>query len=88
MDAKVAVLESNVSKLTGDARVKAETALADVRTKRDAFAVMVKKEGESAGPALTSSRAELESHVSAFEASAKKAMPQADGETKAGGDTK
>jgi hypothetical protein len=78
MDAKVATLQGKVGQLHGDARVKAESALSAMRTSRDAFQETLKKEGEAAQGTMTQAKASLETHLSAFKESAKKAMSHTD----------
>ena len=91
MDARVATLQGKVGQLQGDARTKAESALADMRARRDAFQETIKKEEksrkeekeeESAKAAMTHAKAELETHVKAFEASAQKVLSHTGGGTR------
>jgi hypothetical protein len=72
MDATLALFESKVGELQGDARAKAEGALADMRAKRDAFRETIKKEGEMSEADWTRAKATLETDWSAFEASVQK----------------
>ena len=72
MDATLALFESRVGELQGDARAKAERALADMRAKRDAFRETIKKEKEMSEADWTRSKATLENDWSAFEASVQK----------------
>ena len=72
MDATLALFESKVGELQGDARAKAERALADMRAKRDAFRETIKKEGEMSEADWNRAKAALETDWSAFEASVQK----------------
>lgn len=72
VDATFALFESKVGELQGDARAKAERALADMRVKRDAFRETIKKEGEMSEADWTRAKAALETDWSAFEASVQK----------------
>jgi hypothetical protein len=74
MNAKIATLESKLGQLHGDARTRAESALSEMRTKRDAFQETLKKDGTSAQADLSQAKAALDTHLSAFEASAKQAL--------------
>ncbi|MGC1456448.1 MAG: hypothetical protein WA946_14790 [Nitrospirota bacterium] len=69
MDATLALFESKVSELQGDARANAERALADMRAKRDAFRETIKKEGEMSEADWNRAKALLETDWNAFEAS-------------------
>jgi hypothetical protein len=69
MDATLALFESKVGELKGDARAKAERALADMRAKRDAFRETIKKEGEMSEAEWTRAKTALEADWSSFEAS-------------------
>ena len=69
MDATLALFESKVGELQGDARAKAERALADMRVKRDAFRETIKKETEMSEADWNRAKASLETDWSAFEAS-------------------
>jgi hypothetical protein len=72
MDATLALFENKVGELQGDARIKAERALADMRAKRDAFRETIKKEKEMSEADWNSAKASLETDWSAFEASVQK----------------
>jgi hypothetical protein len=72
MDATLALFESKVGALQGDARVKAERAIADMRAKRDAFRETIKKEGEMSEADWNRAKKSLETDWSAFEASVQK----------------
>ncbi len=72
MDATLALFESKVGTFQGDARAKAENALAEMRAKRDAFRETIKKEGEMSEADWTRAKAALETDWSAFEASVQK----------------
>ncbi len=69
MDATLALFESKVGELQGDARAKAERALADMRAKRDAFRETIKKEGEMSEADWTRAKTAVETDWSSFEAS-------------------
>jgi hypothetical protein len=70
MDATLAALERNAGTLQGEARAKADGALADMRAKRDAFQATIEKDGEAGKAAQARTRAALEAGWSAFQASA------------------
>jgi hypothetical protein len=72
MDATLALFESKVGELQGDARAKAERALADMRAKRDAFRETIKKEAEMSEADWNRAKASLETDWNAFEASVQK----------------
>jgi hypothetical protein len=72
MDAILASLESKVSELHADARVKADQVLADIRKKRDDFRSIVKKQAEANEAAWIKAKAQLESEWSSFETEVKK----------------
>jgi hypothetical protein len=72
MDATLASLETKVSEVQADARVKANQALADVRKKRDDFRSTVKKQAEANEAAWIKAKAQLETEWSAFETEVKK----------------
>jgi hypothetical protein len=60
MDATLASLETKVSEVQADARVKANQVLADLRTKRDDFRSTVKKQAEANEVAWIKAKAQLE----------------------------
>jgi hypothetical protein len=72
MDAILASLESKVSELHADARVKAGQVLADIRKKRDDFRAAIKKQAEADEAAWIKAKAQLESDWSAFETEVKR----------------
>jgi hypothetical protein len=72
MDATLALFESKVGELQGDAHAKAESALADMRAKRDAFRETIKKEKEMSETDWTRAKAKLEADWNAFEVSVQK----------------
>jgi hypothetical protein len=76
MDANLAVLESNAGKLQGDARARAESALAEMRAKRDAFQAILEKEGKTGQAAQAHTKTALEAGWSAFQASVHAASTQ------------
>jgi hypothetical protein len=78
MNTKITTLQARLGQLQGDAHAGAESALTEMRARRDAFQETLKKEGESAQSTLATAKASLESHLSAFNASAKKALPHGD----------
>jgi hypothetical protein len=61
--------ESSATKLQADTRTKAESALANMRTARDAFRKSMKDYGQASEAALARSKEALESQWNAFEAS-------------------
>jgi hypothetical protein len=72
MDATLALFESKVGTFQGDARAKAESALTDMRAKRDAFRETIRKEGEMTEADWTRAKVALEADWGAFEASVQK----------------
>jgi hypothetical protein len=68
----MASLESKVSEVHADARVKADQVLADIRKKRDDFRFTVKKQAEVNEAVWITAKAQLESEWSAFETEVKK----------------
>ena len=71
MDATLASLESKVSEVHADARVKADKVLADIRNKRDEFRSTVKEQSEASEAAWIKAKAQLETDWNAFEADVK-----------------
>jgi hypothetical protein len=74
MDAKVATVEGKLGQLHGDAHAKAESALSEMRASRTAFQATLKKEGEAVEANMAHAKATLDTHLSDFRASAKKAL--------------
>ena len=72
MDATLALFESKVGELQGDARAKAERALADMRARRDTFRETIKKEKEMSEADWTRAKAVMDADWNAFEASDQK----------------
>ena len=72
MDATLASLETKVSEVQADARVKADQTLADLRKKRDDFRDTIKKQAEANEAAWIRAKAQLEAEWSAFETEVKK----------------
>jgi hypothetical protein len=72
MDATLASLETKLSEVQADARVKANQVLADLRKKRDDFQSTVKKQAEVNEAAWIKAKAQLETEWSAFETEVKK----------------
>jgi hypothetical protein len=72
MDATLASLESKVSEVHADARVKANQVLTDLRKKRDDFRATVKKQAEANEATGIKEKARLETEWSAFESEVKK----------------
>jgi len=77
IDAALALFESQVGELQGNARAKAESALADMRAQRDVFRDTIKKERAIGEADWTRAKAVLETDWSAFEASVQKFMDAA-----------
>lgn len=77
MDAALALFEGEVGEVQGNARAKAESALADMRAQRDAFRETIKKEKETGEADWTRAKASLETTWSAFEASVQNFMDAA-----------
>ena len=69
IDATLASFESNAAKLQTDARTRAESAMADMRTAGDAFRKSIKEHGQASEATLTRSKEVLETQWRAFEAS-------------------
>jgi ElaB/YqjD/DUF883 family membrane-anchored ribosome-binding protein len=72
MDATLASFESKVGQLRGELRAKAESTLADMRARGDAFRETIKKEREANEAAWARVKAALEADWNAFEASVQK----------------
>jgi hypothetical protein len=72
MDATLASLETRVSEVRADARVKANQVVADLRKKRDNFRATVKKQAAADEAAWIKTKAQLETEWSAFEIDVKK----------------
>jgi hypothetical protein len=72
MDATLASLETKLSEVQADARVKANQVLADLRKKRDDFQTTVKKQAEVNEAAWIKAKAQLETEWTAFETEVKK----------------
>ena len=81
MDATLASLETKVSEVQADARVKANQVLADLRTKRDDFRSTVKKQAEANEVAWIKAKAQLETEWSAFETEVRKYVDTFDKKT-------
>ena len=69
IDATLGSFESSATKLQADTRTKAESALANMRTARDAFRKSMKDYGQASEASLNCSKEALESQWNAFEAS-------------------
>ena len=69
IDATLVSFESSATKLQADTRTKAESALANMRTARDAFRKSMKDYGQASEASLNRSKEALESQWNAFEAS-------------------
>ena len=69
VDATLAALESRVGELAGDARARADRALAEMRARGDAFRKAIKKESEANEAAWARTKTALEADWSAFEGS-------------------
>jgi hypothetical protein len=72
MDATLASLETKVSEVQADARVKANQVLVELRKKRDDFRSTVKKQAEADEATWIKAKAQLETEWSAFETEVKK----------------
>jgi ElaB/YqjD/DUF883 family membrane-anchored ribosome-binding protein len=72
MDATLAQWESKAAELQGDVRAKAESALTEMRARRDAFRETLKKEAEMSEAEWNRAKAAREADWKAFEASARK----------------
>jgi hypothetical protein len=72
MDATLALLEGKVGELRDDTRANAESALADMREKGDAFRQAIKNETKANEAAWNRTKAQLEPYWSAFETNVEK----------------
>ena len=77
IDATLASWEAEAAKLRGEARAKAENALANMRAKRDAFRETIQKETEQIESDWNRAKAAREADWKAFEASAQKFIDDA-----------
>jgi len=78
IDATLALWEGKAAELEGDARVKAESALADMSARRDAFRETIKKEAELREAEWNHAKAAREADWKAFEASAQRYIDNTD----------
>lgn len=76
MDAALAAWEGKTAELQGDARLKAENSLAEMRAKRDAFGDTAKKAAEMTEAEWNRAKAAREKDWHAFEAGAQKYLEQ------------
>ena len=77
IDATLTAWEAAVAKLQGEARAKAETALANMRAKRDAFRETIRKESEQIETDWNREKAAREADWKSFETSAQKFIDDA-----------
>jgi paraquat-inducible protein B len=78
MDAVLASLEANVAEVQADARAKANTALADMRKKRDDFRDALKKLADANEAEWVSEKARLQSVWNIFETEVQKYVESAE----------
>lgn len=71
MDAALASLEAKTSKMSADAKVKAEQLLAELRKRRDEFQAKSKTNAQAGEAALRAAHAQLETQWQGFEAQLK-----------------
>jgi len=67
IEATLALFERNTHKLQADVRTKAESAMVDMRTARDAFRKSIEEHGQLNEVAFVRSKADLESQWATFE---------------------
>jgi hypothetical protein len=77
IDATLAACEAQIDKLKGDARAKAESAVANMRAKRDAFRLAIKNEVEQIETDWNREKAAREADWKVFEANAQKYIDDA-----------
>ena len=77
IDATLTAWEAAVAKLQGDAKTKAETALANMRAKRDAFRETIRKDTEQIETDWNREKAVRDADWKSFEASAQKFIDDA-----------
>jgi hypothetical protein len=77
IDATLSSLDGQVTKLQGDARAKADSALADMRAKRDAFRQTIQKESEKIGDDWSKEKAAREVDWKAFESAVQQYLDRA-----------
>ena len=77
IDATLASWEGEIAKLRGEARAKAESALANMRAKRDAFRETIQQETEQIEADWNRAKTARETDWKAFEASAQKFIQDA-----------
>jgi hypothetical protein len=71
MDAVLTSFESKATQIATESRATAEKTIADLRAKRAAFSVKMKKQGEAGESAWLQAKQKLESEWDAFQADAK-----------------
>src|SRR5215468_195136 len=69
IDATLASLEGSAAKLSGDARAKADRAVADMRQARDTFGKLMKEQAEAGQETLAQSKEALDKQWALFERS-------------------
>lgn len=77
MDATLASLEGKVSEVQGEARAKANQALADMRKKRDDFRDTLKKQADANETTWVAEKARLQSEWNSFETDVRKYVESA-----------
>jgi uncharacterized coiled-coil DUF342 family protein len=79
MDAAVTSMEAGIKDLQSQARKNAESALADLKAKRDAFSAQIDETRAAGGSAWADINTQMEANWNAFEQSAKSYMDAATG---------
>lgn len=74
MDAAVSSMEANMEDLRAQARANAETALADMKARRDAFSKQIDESREAGESAWADINVQMQANWNAFEAAAKSYM--------------
>lgn len=77
MDAAVSSMEASIEDLRAQARANAETALADMKTRRDAFSAQIDDSRNAGESAWADAQTQMQANWNAFEAAAKSYMSAA-----------
>src|SRR5215468_6860817 len=77
MDAVLATLEGKVTQLAADSREAADAAIADMRTRREAFFSEMKKQSEAGEAAWTQAKQQLETQWKGFQGEADRYLEKA-----------
>ena len=87
MDATLASLENTATKMQADSRVKADSALKDIRSARDTFRTSLKQHADASKDAFNRSKVALEEQWTAFETNVQTFMEAAGKQAKQQQDT-